>query len=238
MKLTSLNFNGQKYYYLLTNDRLKLNRWTLKQDHHTRQMEQKGSSLFWRHKASNSLCKLVTDKYPRWSLGWLCRDLLSKRLVGHVDAFREWRSNRLIHRAGLNVVPCKAAGLALNPLNPMGSFLAMQYLQDHQSCEDYFKIADETSRFALLRLVAKDIFLLAKLGYYHRDLHLGNLMLAPSGAIVWIDTHVRRLPWQQSHRKQALISSLEPGKLFGQGYRDYLLSQLERLVHAYRTASA
>lgn len=234
MKLTHLDFNGRRHCYLLVNDHLQLSRWTLRQDHHTRQLEQKGSSLFWRHQASNSLCKLVADKYPRWSFGWFCRDLLSKRLIGHVDAFREWRSNRQLHRAGLNVVPCKAAGLALNPLNPLGSFLAVQYLQDHQSCEDYFRLADEASRLALLRLMARDIYLLARLGYYHRDLHLGNLMLAPSGAIVWIDTHVRRLPLRPSHRMQALIASLDPGKLFGQRYHYYLLSRLTQLVKAAR----
>ncbi|MGY3857573.1 lipopolysaccharide kinase InaA family protein [Aeromonas intestinalis] len=236
MTLTSLNFNGQNHYYLLVNDDLHLDSWTLKQSPQTRQFEAQGSSLFWHHNASNSLCKLVADKYPRWTLRWFCRDLLSKRMVGHIDAFREWRSNRLIRQAGLNVVPCKAAGLALNPLNPLGSFLAVQYLQDHQSCEAYFQRADEANRLALLRQMANDIFQLAKQGYYHRDLHLGNLMQAPSGAIVWIDTHVRRLPLLQSQRRQTLIASLEPGKLFGQGYRDYLLAQLERLVLAHRAA--
>ncbi|MGY6039559.1 lipopolysaccharide kinase InaA family protein [Aeromonas sp. AE23HZ002T15] len=236
MTLTSLHFNGRKHYYLLVNDDLKLPTWTLAQTSQTRRFEEQGSSLFWHHDSSNSLCKLVADKYPRWTLRWLCRDQLSKRLVGHIDAFREWRSNRLIRQAGLNVVPCKAAGLALNPLNPLGSFLAVQYLQDHQACDAYFQRADEASRLALLRQLARDIFQLAKQGYYHRDLHLGNLMQAPSGALVWIDTHVRRLPLLQSQRRQTLIASLEPGKLFGQGYRDYLLAQLERLVIVHRAS--
>lgn len=236
MTLTSLSFNGRKHYYLLVNDDLKLPNWTLAQTSQTRRFEEQGSSLFWHHPSSSSLCKLVTDKYPRWTLRWFCRDLLSKRLIGHIDALREYRSNRLIRQAGLNAVPCKAAGLALNPLNPLASFLAVQYLQDHQSGETYFRQADETGRLALLRQMAKDIFQLAKQGYYHRDLHLGNLMQAPSGAIVWIDTHVRRLPLLRVHRRQTLIASLEPGKLFGQGYRDYLLAQLERLVHAHYAA--
>ncbi|MGY3942329.1 lipopolysaccharide kinase InaA family protein [Aeromonas tecta] len=232
MTLTSLSFNGQKHYYLLVNDDLKLPIWTLAQTSQTRRLEQQASSLFWHHPASSSLCKLVTDKYPRWSLRWFCRDLLGKRLIGHIDAFREYRSNRLIRQAGLNVVPCKAAGLALNPLNPLASFLAVQYLQDHQSGEAYFRQADEAGRLALLRALARDVLALARQGYHHRDLHLGNLMLAPSGAIVWIDTHVRRLPLLQTQRKQALIASLESHKLFGLRYHYYLLSQLALLHHA------
>ncbi|MFG0833781.1 lipopolysaccharide kinase InaA family protein [Aeromonas bivalvium] len=234
MTLTTLNFNGRKHYYLMINDDLHLPSWILDKTSHTRQCERQGSSLFWHHSPSNSLCKLVPDKYPRWTLRWFCRDLLGKRLIGHIDALREWRSNRLLRQAELKVVPCTAAGLALNPLNPLGSFLAVTYLQDHQSGETYFQHADEAGRLALLRQMARDIFRLARRGYYHRDLHLGNLMQAPSGTIVWIDTHVRRLPLLRAQRRQALIASLEPGKLFGQAYRDYLLSQLEQLDRAHQ----
>ncbi|MFM4941991.1 hypothetical protein ACEUC3_01915 [Aeromonas bivalvium] len=45
---------------------------------------------------------------------------------------------------------------------------------------------------------------------------------------------MRRLPLLRAQRRQALIASLEPGKLFGQAYRDYLLGQLEQLDRAHQ----
>lgn len=97
MMLTTLNLHGKKYYYLLLHDQLGLAHWSLQQTELTRQLEHIASSQFWLHPASNTLCKIVPDKYPRWTLGWLCRDLLNKRLIGHIDAFRELQSNRRLH---------------------------------------------------------------------------------------------------------------------------------------------
>lgn len=230
MKLTKLDLHGKKHYYLLLHDQLELDHWSLQQTDQTRRLERIASSQFWLHPASNSLCKIVPDKYPRWTLGWWCRDQLSKRLVGHIDALREWQSNRRLRKAGLQTVQCKAAGIALNPLNPHASFLAVHYLAEHSSGEHYFEQADEAARLALLQRLARDIYQLARHGYYHRDLHLGNLMLSPSGHIVWIDTHVRRLPGNRERLRKTILASLEPGKLFGQCYRDYLLTQLRRLA--------
>ncbi|HHQ4554774.1 lipopolysaccharide kinase InaA family protein [Aeromonas allosaccharophila] len=230
MTLTTLDLHGKKRYYLLLHDELGLDHWALQQSELTRRLESIASSQFWLHPASNSLCKIVPDKYPRWSLGWWRRDLLGKRLVGHIDALREWQSNRRLRKAGLQVVPCKAAGIALNPLNPHASFLAVHYLAEHCSGEHYFKQAGENDRLALLHRLAQDLYHLAKHGYYHRDLHLGNLMLSPAGNIVWIDTHVRRLPSNLERLRQTFLDSLEPKKLFGQFYRDYLLAQLRRLA--------
>lgn len=229
MILTTLDLYGKEHYYLLFHNQAGLAHWSLKRIQTTRILERIASSQFWFHPASNSLCKIVPDKYPRWTFGWWCRDLLSKRLIGHIDALREWRSNQHLRKAGLRVVSCKAAGLALNPLNPYASFLAVSYLTDHHSGQHYFLRADEVGRLSLLHLLAQDIYQLATHGYYHRDLHLGNLMVSPCGHIVWIDTHVRRLPNNLERRHQVLASSLEPDKLFGQFYRDYLLAQIRRI---------
>ena len=72
--------------------------------------------------------------------------------------------------------------------------------------------------------------MLASHGYCHRDLHFGNLMIDPMGEIIWIDTHVRRLPFGVKARQQCLAATLKPGKLHGETYRNYLLQQLARLA--------
>ncbi|MGL5040979.1 MAG: lipopolysaccharide kinase InaA family protein [Aeromonas sp.] len=226
MKLTTLDLHGKKYYYLLLHHPLELAHWSLQQNELTQQLERIASSQFWLHAPSHTLCKIVPDKYPRWSSRWWGRDQFNKRLMGQIDALREWRSSRCLQQAGLRVVPCQAAGIALNPLNPYASFLAVSYLSDHHSGEHYFEHANEAERLSLLAQVAKDIYQLAAHGYYHRDLHLGNLMIDPCGQIVWIDTHVRRLPRDIERQQQVIATSLDPSKLFGQRYRDYLLAQV------------
>ncbi|WP_279476459.1 hypothetical protein [Aeromonas veronii] len=64
MMLTTLNLHGKKYYYLLLHDQLGLAHWSLQQTELTRQLEHIASSQFWLHPASNTLCKIVPDKYP------------------------------------------------------------------------------------------------------------------------------------------------------------------------------
>ncbi|RXE48222.1 hypothetical protein [Chromohalobacter israelensis] len=227
MPLYRVSLNGvPRWYYLRTRFPFP-GRIALQQPETTRHMEAVGSSRFYLEPRSNTLFKLIADKFTakRQPLNWWLRDILEKRLLGGFDALKEWRSNRLIRRAGLKAVACRGVGLAINPLNPLGSLLAMEYLASGESGETHFLRLDETARLAFIRRLCDDAAVLIHHGYCHRDFHYGNVWVDAKGDIVWIDTHVKRLPRRADRRRQTIDAMLSPSKLKGDRYR--------RFAHGY-----
>ncbi|WP_277811532.1 hypothetical protein [Chromohalobacter canadensis] len=232
MPLYRVSLNGVARWYYMRTRFAFTSRLTLSQPGTTRQMEAVGSSRFFLDAASNTLFKLVADKYTvrRHPIKWWIRDILEKRLLGGFDALKEWRANACIRRAGLRAIECRGVGVALNPFNPLGSLLAMEHLGRGESGADYFRRQEEEARLAFLQRVCDDAVALIRHGYYHRDFHYGNLLLDDAGEIVWIDTHVKRLPQDARQRRQTIVAMLSPTKLQGERYRAfaeaYLIRQL------------
>lgn len=191
-------------------------------------LERIGSSRFYLEKTTRTLFKVVEDKYDRRHHPgkWFARDILEKRLLYANDATKEWRSNRILRRAGLATLDCRGVGIALNAFNPLGSVYAMPYLVDAVSGETYFKGLPEPERRAFVRRLCDEVLRLARLGYCHRDLHYGNFMVDTQGQFIWIDTHVRRLPRRRDRRRKILERMLSPTKLQGQAYRDLALRHI------------
>lgn len=191
-------------------------------------LEQIGSSAFYLDETGGSLYKLVRDKYDwRKRTGkWLFRDLLDKRLSGRFAAAREYRSNRIIRRAGLKTISCRAYGVAVNPCNPLGSLYAMQYLDEARSGERHFLEQDEVGRRDFLLRMCDEALQLIAHGYVHRDFHFGNVLVDTQGALIWIDTHIRRLPRAHAQRQACLEAMLIPTKLKGEKYRQLALEHI------------
>ncbi|MDV6320066.1 hypothetical protein [Chromohalobacter sp. HP20-39] len=232
MPLYRVSLNGvTRWYYLRTRFPFP-SHIALQQPETTQDMEAVGSSRFFLDTASNTLFKLVADKHAvhREPFRWWIRDILEKRLLGGFDGLKEWQSNARIRQAGLRAIECRGVGVALNPFNPLGSLLAMEHLDEGESGADYFRRESEEARLAFLQSMCDDAVALIHHGYYHRDFHYGNLLLDDAGEIVWIDTHVKRLPQDAHQRRQTIIAMLSPTKLQGERYRAfaeaYLIRQL------------
>lgn len=193
-------------------------------------LESIGSSRFYLEPVSQTLFKFARDKYAwhRQPVKWLTRDILENRLLAGGDAIKEWRSNRTLRRAGLDVVECRGVGIALNPFNSLGSVYAMAYLPGARSGEAYFKALDEFRRRDFVEKLCREVIQLADHGYYHRDLHYGNFLVDGKDEFIWIDTHVRRLPKSPDKRRNCLESMLSARKLQGAAYRDLVRDYLGR----------
>lgn len=191
-------------------------------------LEQVGSSAFYLDEAGGSLYKLIRDKYDwrKQTAKWLLRELLDKRLSGRSAAAREYRSNRIIRRAGLRTISCRAYGIALNPCNPLGSLYAMEYLDEARSGERHFLAQDAAGRRDFLLRMCDEALQLIAHGYTHRDFHFGNVLVDTRGELIWIDTHVRRLPREHARRQACLEAMLSPTKLKGEQYRQLALEHI------------
>ena len=218
-----LTIGGTPHWYVMRSPFFSSQCLDLVQDEAMQRLEAIGSSHFYLERDTQTLFKLVRDKYDarhRFAK-WLSRDILDKRLLGGGDAFKEWRSNRILRRAGLQTVECRGLGVAVNILNPLGSLYAMPYLSGIESGEAHFRRLDEPQRLTFIERLCDDVIVLARHGYYHRDLHYGNVMVSQAGEPIWIDTHIRRLPHGEGKRRQRLVDMLSPSKLQGARYRDH-----------------
>ncbi|MCT7654755.1 hypothetical protein MBH78_08150 [Oceanimonas sp. NS1] len=77
----------------------------------TAQFEAAGSSRFYLSEDGAILGKVCTDKYSRHQqpVKWLLHDYLEKRWLLQTDAAKEYRSLRVLQRAGLRT-PAVLAG--------------------------------------------------------------------------------------------------------------------------------
>lgn len=205
-------------------------RLTLTHTDAMQRMEQVASSLFYLDESTNTLFKVVLDKYDRrrHPFKWLLRDVIEKRLLGRFAAFKEYRSNRIIRQAGLRAIECRGFGAAINLFNPQGSVYAMEFLRGGISGEAYFDALPDDQRDAFVRRMSEEVLQLARHGYCHRDLHYGNLMIDANGDIVWIDTYIRRLPRRPAKRLASLQRTLSATKLKGERHRRVTLEHLRR----------
>lgn len=179
-----------------------------------------GSSTFLRSSDGRLLFKFVADKY-HWRTHfwrWLGRDVLSKRLVGRYDARHESKSARILAALGQATVKSHGYGCSLNPLNVLSSVYVLEFITAATSGRHHFHRLAEPARQAFIAEMMKQAVALAQHGYLHRDFHLDNLLIDPQGAIIWIDTHLRKLPANAHKRARLLAASISPTKLDGEVY--------------------
>lgn len=186
-------------------------------------------SHFYVQAEPGTLFKLVRDKYsPKehfWR--WLGRDIISKRLAGSYDARKEFTSRRILKQLGQHTVEVRCYGVALNFLNPLGSLYAMEHMQDCVTGSAYFEALDEAGRYAFIETLSLQIIQLAEAGYYHRDLHLDNLLMDNQQRLIWIDTHIKALPASSQKRTALLENMLTNSRIENAAYRAQLHERLE-----------
>lgn len=228
MGLRRFNLAGRRRWYLARNVGGMQVAQALSQTPWMQHLERVSSSHFYLEPVSNSLFKISRDKYsPRahfWR--WLSRDIISKRLAGGLDALKEYLSNRTLARLGQRTIDVRLYGVALNPFNPLGSLYAMEFLADCSTGREYFERLDEKARVAFMARFCDLVIELAEAGFYHRDLHLTNIMVDEAENIIWIDTHIKRLPKAAAERTKILDKTLIPYNFYNEKYMEMARRQL------------
>ncbi|WP_127062284.1 hypothetical protein [Vreelandella nanhaiensis] len=192
-------------------------------------MDSQSNSHFYVQAQSGTLFKLVRDKYsPKehfWR--WLGRDIISKRLAGTYDARKEFASRRILEQLGQHTVDVRCYGVALNFLNPLGSLYAMKHIENCVTGSVYFETLDEAGRYSFIETLSLQVIQLAKAGYYHRDLHLDNLLMDDQQRLIWIDTHIKALPSSSKKRAALLENMLANSRIESATYCSQLRERLE-----------
>lgn len=234
MKLLNLSLDGKPYAYLLAHCRELATPLQLSATTTTDAFESQASSRFFLSPDAKVLAKVVPDKFNRstCTLKWLGRDYLEKRWLFQFDARKEYRCGRILQRIGLRTPSYHGWGISLNPFNRNASLLLMEHIQDARAGGEVFETLDPQQRFAFVDTLCKDIAHIARHGYALRDLHYNNLLVANDGGLIWIDTHLRRLPQQQDKRWPMIKRSLNASKLGGEIYHQHALKELRQLLDA------
>lgn len=231
MELLDIPFDDRRRRYLVFHADGLPSRLRLASTTTTAAFEAVASSRFYLSEDGSILAKVVPDKFAkrREPLNWLARDYLEKRWLLQSDARKEFLSLRVLHRTGLATPRCHGWGLSLNPANRNASLLLMEHKQAARPGGEVFDALDEAGRRRFLERFCNDIAILARAGYVHRDLHYNNLLVDADERLIWIDTHIRRLPRKRADQWPALMKSLTVNKLRGDVYR----AHVEALLRAY-----
>jgi len=215
VKIVAVDIAGRRRTYLLFESGDIQTSLVLAKDGRSRLMEEMASSEFYFDASTGVLAKVKSDKYD-WRqrpVRWFLRDFIDKRLFFQFEARKEVRSKRVLQRAGLRTPRCVAWGVSLNPFNHQGSLLVIEHVDGLMTGEQYFRGLEEPQRDHFLVSLCDDLLKLATAGYMHRDLHMNNFLCTSQGEIIWIDTHVKSLPFEKHARAQALCRSVSKSHL-------------------------
>lgn len=235
MGFISVSINGQAGRYWSWHNALPESEWILVSTPQMKEFERLGSSGFFWHAASSSLCKIAIDKYrpAQQPWRWLTRDIIERRILGKVDALREWSSNREMRRLGIDTIECRGVAMALNPFNAYGSLLLMELLHPAETLRSVYENTDSIGKREIIDYLAESIGKVAMAGYYFSDLHLNNILVSGERK-VWVDTHIRRLPQSQEKASALLNQSLSAKKMLGEENRKEIGLYLKSLLSWYQ----
>ena len=229
MKIVAVEIAGRRRSYMLFDCGEMPIPLCLAKDASSCLKESMASSEFYFDTTTGVLAKIKSDKY-RWRqrpLRWLFRDFIDKRLFFQFEARKEVRGKRVLQRAGLRTPRCVAWGVSLNPFNRQGSLLLIEHIDGVLTGEQYFLSLTEPERDRFLAKLCDDLIKLADAGYVHRDLHMNNFLCTSQGEIIWIDTHVKPLPFGSRAKQRAIYQSVSQWCLPDVRYCTFVYDYLE-----------
>ena len=202
-KIIKIGIDGKNYYYY-TN--MRSDDIQLYKTKETDTANQKGSSEFFFEGQRNILAKIKNDKYPAsiLSVKWLAR-IFHERILWQADSIKEFQGSKIFKRAGLCVAKSYGYAIALNPYNKHSSIFFLEYIPSATRGIDYFNQAESDEKLHFIDRFCQDISNLAKINFYSRDAHFGNILITKENDVIWVDTHVYRLPILEKHKYQTLF---------------------------------
>lgn len=215
MGLCKIKIDGQYRMYWLFHNTINENDVFCISNAQTQSLEKRGSSRFFLLSKFNHLCKCQEDKFgPSKNIWkWFFRDIFERRILGKADSLREFRSRNIMHSAGLKTLSYHSVGIAINPLNKLGSWLVMDYRPELLTLRQHLENHKEDDVF-FYDLLSEDIIKLADFGYLNTDMHLNNI-LVDGQTLIWIDTHVKCLSTEHKVNSDIIMKGITAEKLLG-----------------------
>ncbi|MGL5936255.1 MAG: hypothetical protein ACRCZI_11615, partial [Cetobacterium sp.] len=137
---------------------------------------------------------------------------------------KEWRANKVLCQNSIRTVEYIDAGISINPCCKHSSYLVMKYIENVKYGKGFFINSNEEGRGLMLEQIAIDLSLIIKIGYVPRDIHLDNFLVDEDGKIIWIDTHLKKIPLFFKQNK--INKCLSYDKFYDVKYRDILYEKL------------
>jgi len=104
------------------------------------------------------------------------------------QALREYRSTLQLRKLGINVPTPLAYGTNLSPFGKYESILIMEYIPNIGTMREVMAHeANQRVRTKLLKKLGADLQRMMEARLYHKDAHLGNILVTPDYDLVWID---------------------------------------------------
>ena len=104
------------------------------------------------------------------------------------QAKREALSARSLAELGIRTPRIHGYGFNLSPVGPYESVLLMEHIQNFGTLRDVLERNPAPSvRKILLESLKYDLESMVKAHMYHKDAHLGNILVTPTHDLVWID---------------------------------------------------
>ena len=104
------------------------------------------------------------------------------------QAFRETQGSIKLKKLGLLAPKPLGYGVNLSPFGPYESVLLMEYIPNIGTLREVFREEPDPSvREILLKKLGRDLQRMVEARIYHKDAHLGNILVTPDHDLVWID---------------------------------------------------
>lgn len=192
------------------------------------------SSTLYLSNNKQYLLKAELTKYNRKQefYRWISRELLKKLLFINLDARREYKGYKLVNKLGLKTPQLYDGwGVPVSRRGSMLSFILIGYEPDSISGLDYFNMLNKNERFDFIKELAKQVAVLIKGGYFHRDLHLDNFLITSRHDILWIDMHLQRKSTFKSYHERQLMKSMQGSNLGDYIYKEAFIDNLKCYIY-------
>ncbi|HFC03521.1 MAG TPA: hypothetical protein ENJ74_01490 [Nitratifractor salsuginis] len=104
------------------------------------------------------------------------------------QAKREALSARALAELGIRTPRIYGYGFNLSPVGPYESVLLMEYFPNIGTLREVFREEPDPSvREILLKKLGRDLQRMVEARIYHKDAHLGNILVTPDYDLIWID---------------------------------------------------
>jgi len=131
-----------------------------------------------------------------------------QRLKDHLRKFfrsqakREALSSRHLTKLGISAPEIYGYGVNLSPIGTYESILLMEYIPNLGTLQEILQSdLDSSVRRNLLEQLKEQLQCMIDAGVYHKDAHLGNILVTYDYRLVWIDNDLSPIKGAREHHR-------------------------------------